>query len=361
MWLHLALGVWLDGPREAWPGAGGHERVSWRSTRCSLASSGCLCLHLGPSPNCLPQPPLPLLCLPGEASGPWALRTQTGHKAGTPLGRAPCVQGHGSPQAGPGTPRPQGLLLDAGPPASPCGAAGLRSSLGVGTPQIPGGGLRQGPWPDPHTPSPLCPPNMRWAACAGQGSQVRNHQSVVGVLCNAHIPAVPSALGPPRWGSDVCVLGEDLVGGGRGREAAVCLEPALSRLSRMWPWSWEPPRLPCPGHPGRSCRSWGPNAGAELAQSPHRRHSDPREALPGVRSPDWLAGTMSPGGGRLPRERACSVPCSTSVGCLCAPRPQGPPMGKEVGVGGKRPRRRGRRRHGVGVCPLEAKDPHGLP
>ena len=140
----------------------------------SLASSGCLCLHLGSSPDRLPLPPLPILCLPGEASGPWALRTQTGHEAGTPLGRAPCVQGPGSPQAGLGSPRPQGrLLLDAGPPTSPCGAAGLRSSLVVGKPQIPGGGLRWGPWPDsPHPEPPVSTKHalgcLRWAGVLGQ-------------------------------------------------------------------------------------------------------------------------------------------------------------------------------------------------
>lgn len=51
--------------------------------------------------------------------------------------------------------------------------------------------------------------------------------------------------------------------------------------------------------------------------------------------------------------------------CFCGmplgPCPQGPPSGKDGGVGGKRPRRRGRRRHGAGVCPLEAKDAHALP
>ena len=144
-----------------------------------------------------------------------------------------------------------------------------------------------------------------------------------------------------RWGP----------GWGRG-EAAVCLESALSPLSRMWPWSWEPRACPALGTWGWSCHCWGPNTGAELPQSPHRRHSDPGGASPGSQSPDWPAGTMSPGGGPLLRKHACSVraaePClfSVSVGCLWSPACRDNRRARMGVLGGKRPRRRGRCRHG---------------
>lgn len=106
-------------------------------------------------------------------------------------------------------------------------------------------------------------------------------------------------------------------------------------------------------------------AGAKLPQSLHRQHSDPRGASPGSQSPDWPAGTVSPGGELLPRRAPQEPPSPASS--LFLWDASGPPARRDHcrvrmgGWGGKRPRRRGRCKHGAGVCPLEAKDPHALP
>ena len=215
-----------NGPWEAWLGAGGLRGASRGPIRCSLASSGGLCLHLGPSPHCLPQPPPPLLCLPGEASGPWALSTQTGHKAGTPAGRALWP----GPRVLTGLPgEPMASRSSTGRWASRVSlwGSGAQVILGVRTAQIPGrwpqaGSLARFPHREPPVSTKRAEPLVLGRGLRSEIIRV----TVDGVpLRDAHVLAAPSALVTTQVGVGWPTSSGGDLGGAEGRPPSAWSQP----------------------------------------------------------------------------------------------------------------------------------------
>lgn len=137
---------------------------------------GLLSLPL-PSPGTLPSLPSPTTPTPPVPAWRsfWTVGSEYSNwpQSWDSLRQGSMWPGPGSSQAWPGSPWPQGLLLDTGPPGSPCGAGGLRSSVGVRTPQIPRrwpqvGSLARSPHPEPPVSTKHVLGRLCWARVSGQ-------------------------------------------------------------------------------------------------------------------------------------------------------------------------------------------------